>query len=82
MHIGKHSTDSCSLIKDLEGGRGREIDVGGREGRKMRERREEEGNNELQKEATCSDVAFSKTWYESPPDTCEMILGLFTIFIG
>ena len=28
------------------------MDVGGREGRKMRERREEEGNSELQKEAT------------------------------
>lgn len=55
-------------MKELEGDRGREIDVGGREGRKMRQRREEEGKNELQKEATCSDVAFSKTWYESPPD--------------
>lgn len=48
----------------------------------MRERREEEGKNELQKEATCSDEAFSKTWYESPPDNYEMILGLFIIFIG
>ena len=55
-------------MKELEGDRGREIAVGGREGRKMRQRRGEEGKNELQKEATCSDVAFSKTWYESPPD--------------
>ena len=43
------------------------MDVGGREGRKMRERREEEGNSDLQKEATCSDVAFSKTWYLQTP---------------
>lgn len=32
----------------------------------MRERREEEGKNELQKEATGSAVALSKTRYMSP----------------